>query len=326
MREMSIRQYFSIKSIFITILLMTVIILTASCNTKNTEKVVETSKGTIEVYENGNLINGGFVVQQGDWVYYCNGGYQPICKFNQNTNQKFTFDYYGGSCINIKNDWIYYIAISEANGKELIKMTTDGKERVKLLNVQCDYLYVKDDFLYYTESSTGNLYKAKTDGTGIIKLSDDKCNFVNIVGDSIYYSNGSDNNKIYRIKNNKKSVIVDDSCSYLNVIGDYLIYINESNGKKVYKVKVNGKAKTLITKQACKSLNVADDWIYYTIDENDIHKIKFDGTMEQVLPVKFSTSTPCLMIFENYLYYFSPADGFKICRISLDGKNKLILD
>jgi eukaryotic-like serine/threonine-protein kinase len=208
---------------------------------------------------------------------------------------------------------------------EIIRMKTDGTNRTTLLNVQSDFLYVKGEWVYYTVMDTGNLFKAKIDGSNIQKLSDDYCMFVNIVGDTIYYCNVSDKRKVYKIVNNKKSKIIDSTCTFLNVVGDWIYFVNKSDDEKVYRVKTDGREKTVIINQKCGNVNVSKDWIYYTIDDNNIQRAKLNGTKQETIAVNFNTSTPCLSIFGDWIYYFSIADGSKICRIRSDGTSKTIL-
>lgn len=324
-----------INKIFVASLALTLLFTTA-LNTNNAtanrnkgiivQNSKETLKSTVEGNKMSNIINGCFVAQQGTYVYYSNGGYQPISKLKTNGDGKFTFDYFGGYDINVVDGWIYYIAVSQVKGNELIKMKTDGTNRKKLLDAQFNFLYVKGEWLYYTVMDTGNLFKAKIDGTNITKLSDDNCRYVNIVGDIIYYSNASDNKKAYKIMNNKKYKITNETCSYINVVGDWIYFINESDGKKIYRIKTDREEKTAIIKQKCESLNVSGDWIYYTkLDDYNIHKAKLDGTRQVTIVTNFKTSTPCLSIFEDWIYYFSVADGYKICKIKADGTNKAVM-
>lgn len=275
----------------------------------------------------GNIVNGGYVNQQDNWLFYSNGGYSPINKLNLNDGERITYDYFGGSHINVVDDWIYYIAISQACGHEIIKMKTDGTNRIKLINSMSDFLYVKGEWIYYTEMNTGNLFRANLDGANIEKISDDYCMFVNIVGNEIYYSNLSDNKKIYRIINNEKTKLTEDTCTCINVVNNNIYFINDSDGNKVYRVNTEGKEKTVIINQKCTSINVSGDLIYYTIfDDDNIYLAKLDGTDQKTIFVNFRTTTPCLSIFEDWIYYFSPADEYKICKVKSDGTGKTVLD
>lgn len=299
----------------------------SGCSNSNKATITDKEQLATDVNEMGNIINGGYVSQQGTVIYYCNGGYEPIRVLKPNGDSKLVCNYYGGSDINVVNGWIYYIAKSEATGNEIIKIKTDGTSRTRLLNVQCSFLYVKDEWMYYTVVDTGNLFKAKIDGTSITKLSDNNCTFVNVVRDTIYYCNTSDNKRIYKITNNKESKITADSCSFLNVVGDWIYFINESDGKKIYKINTDGNGEISIIDQNIDSVNVSGKWIYYTVlGDDNIHKSQLDGTEKQTLNVNFKTTEPCLAILGNWIYYFSVADGYKICRIMDNGTGKTILN
>jgi hypothetical protein len=313
-----------IKNKVMSISLVFLILIISVSFTINTNKV--TLKSDNDVNKIGNIINGGYIAQQGASIYYSNGGYEPIRILKPNGDSKFICDYYGGSYINIVNNYIYYISVSEGNGNEIIKVKTDGTNERRVLKAKCSFLYVKDKWMYFTVMGTGNLYKAKTDGTNIKKLSDDFCTFTNVVGDTIYYCNVSDKRRIYKITNNKKSKLTNDSCSYINVVGDWIYFINETDSKKIYKIRINGNEETAIIAQKAEAVNVSDNWIYYAIlDDDSIHKSKLDGTGKETLIANSTSSTPCLSILGGWIFYFSPADGYKICKVRLDGTGKTIL-
>lgn len=309
-----------------TLLVFIIICSSAACTSSSNLRENKLTDKTAVIIGNhpGNLINEGIVALQGDKLYYSNGGYEPIKRADLNGKVEMEYDYYGGRNINIADNWIYYIAVSEINGNEIIRMKTDGTDRTKLIEGDCNFLCVQDEHIYYTESDTGNLYRAKTDGSGITLLSEDNCSFVNIDGKSIYYCSASADNKVYKISDNKKTEIINDSALFLNMSGDWIYYINKSDDNKIYKANTDGKNKKMIVDNEVSNLNVYGDRMYYTVDEADIYISKTDGTDKERIAVDFKTSTPCLSILGDFIYYFSAADNYKVCRISATGNDKSV--
>jgi len=110
----------------------------------------------------GNIANGGYVVQQDDWIYF----------------SKYTED----GC--------------------LYKINIDGSQKTKLSSDQCSDMAIAVDWLYYeNESDYSKLYRMKTDGSQNTKLDDmEGCNYINVVGDWIYYLSVVDNYSTYKMK------------------------------------------------------------------------------------------------------------------------------
>ena len=92
----------------------------------------------------------------------------------------------------INNDWIYGIKFeNEGMYGKAYKVRLDGSGLTKITDdyIQLDFLYVKDEWIYYVNESDGNkLYKVKTDGTSKTKLSDKKVYSFSILDNTIYYN------------------------------------------------------------------------------------------------------------------------------------------
>ncbi|MCX7749884.1 MAG: DUF5050 domain-containing protein [Clostridia bacterium] len=83
-------------------------------------------------------------------------------------------------------------------------------------------------------------------------------------GDWIYYSNSSDGYKLYKVKTDGtgKVKISDDACGSINVLEDWIYYQNNSE-KRIYKIKTDGSSRIKISDDHGMYLNVVGDWIYY---------------------------------------------------------------
>jgi len=109
----------------------------------------------------GNIVSGGIVAQQGEWIYYC----------------------------------------TYSDGRKLYKIRTDGTGRTKLNEDKSFFINVVGDWIYYCNSSDDDkLYKIRTDGTRKTKLNEDRSWSINVVGEWIYYQNSFDGDKLYKIR------------------------------------------------------------------------------------------------------------------------------
>lgn len=235
----------------------------------------------------GNIANGGFVAQQGDWVYYCN----PVEKL-----YKVKEDGTGNTLIpisddvprylNVVGDWIYYLNVSE--------LTTDFRK----------------------------IMKVKTDGTGRTIITDDTAECVNVVGEWIFYSNISDSGKLYKIQTDgmNKTLISNDVTWKLSVAGDWIYYINKSEGEKISRVKTDGTGRTLLSDQAAFNIIVEGDWVYYNYPENfNVYKVKTDGTGRILVS---DTNASRLNAARDWIYYFA---NDKLYRVKTDGMSTTLL-
>jgi hypothetical protein len=196
----------------------------------------------------GNIVNNGYIAQQGDWVYYVNN-----------------------------ND-----------GGKLYKMRTDGSEKKRLNDDMNWYINVIGEWVYYQNDTDGeNFYKIRTNGSEKAKLGDDKIYYINMIGDWVYYRNGSDGGKLCKIRTDgsEKKRLDDDQSWYLNVADDWVYYCNDTDGGKLYKIRTDGSGKKQLNGDKSWYLNVAGDWIYYCngSDGRNLYKIRTDGTERQIV-------------------------------------------
>ncbi|MDD4664319.1 MAG: DUF5050 domain-containing protein [Caldisericia bacterium] len=113
----------------------------------------------------GNLLNGGFVAQDQDWIYYASINPQGLYKvpINGKKKQKVCDDI--GSSINVLSDWIYYS--NATDNSTIYKVKTDGSERQKLYDEPfSSYLNIAGDWLYFmNENKFAMLFRIRTDGS-----------------------------------------------------------------------------------------------------------------------------------------------------------------
>lgn len=92
----------------------------------------------------GNINNGGFAAQQGDWIYYGQFSGGGPYKIKTDDTGKTKLSDVIPVYINVAEDWIYYTSFISGG---ILKIKTDGTEETELpylannINVVGDWIY-----------------------------------------------------------------------------------------------------------------------------------------------------------------------------------------
>ncbi|MGI6153784.1 MAG: DUF5050 domain-containing protein [Christensenellaceae bacterium] len=294
---------------------------------------------------NGNILNGGHVAAQGDWIYfaynsYADGGISTgISKMkNDGTDvQQICSD--NAEQINVVGDWVYYSNFDD--NYVLYKVKTDGTERQLVCpDVELNYawnVHVIGDWIYYTthfdrrpdemDSFRAVPCKTKADGTERQDLGTGGAAITFIVGDLIYYYRAA-HDILYNIKTDgteEQEQHIDGwgGSDGIYVDGDWVYYPNSDDGDTLYKIKVDGTEKKQVCPDSTIVINIVDDWIYYSnsSDNASIYKVKTDGTERQQIS---TDSADEINIADGWIYFVvAGADGQEtLYRIRADGTEK----
>ena len=114
----------------------------------------------------GNIVNGGHVAQQGDWIYYLNidDDKKKIYKIRIDGSDRTRVNEDSSWLLNVVGDWIYYLNIDD--DKKIYKVRTDGRGRTKVNDDRSGDLNVVGDWIYYANFDDNKIYKVRTDGSG----------------------------------------------------------------------------------------------------------------------------------------------------------------
>jgi len=290
----------------------------------------------------GNILNGGYVAIQGDWLYYHNwddGGKLYKAKTDGSNKQKLNND--ESISINVIGDWIYYYGSGENYGTYCVK--TDGTGLKKISSNSC--IQVVDDWIYFNDNDGYDkmyrLFRMKTDGSGKQKLTDTRSVDVSVVNDWIYYYDDSyDIQDLYRMKTDgsgkqKLSVKLGYKGDY-GVIGDWIYYSNGDDKYKLYRIKTDGTGKQKLSDERSDHYsNIVDGWIYYSNgddtveaegkDEDDImdvgklYRIKIDGTGKQKLNNDGSIG---INVVGDRIFYINRSSDNKWYTMKTDGTGR----
>ncbi|MBU3101784.1 MULTISPECIES: DUF5050 domain-containing protein [Clostridium] len=231
--------------------------------------------------------------------------------------------------INVSTDWIYYI--NDDDNDSLYKVRKDGNENQKISNSR-KYNVYNDSVFLLDDSADRNLYISNTTLTNTIKVSDDNMKNIVIVGDWIYYTNSDDNNKLYKIGSNgvNRQKLCDDNMSFgFKIVGDYVYYINHSSYDQYYKIRTNGTERVAVKFTPMFNIVISDGWIYfsnnYTTIDGSLHRMKIDGTNEEIVSKdKLSDyGINAIFIKDDYIYYINKSDNDSFYRVNKDGTGKI---
>jgi RNA polymerase sigma factor (sigma-70 family) len=275
----------------------------------------------------GNIENGGFVAQQGEWIYYRNisdNDFLYKMKTDGTGKTKLSSDI--TTYLNVVGDWIYYQNKSDQD--TIYKIRMNGTGRTKLNNDMSDHISIVGDWIYYSNLSNvsygdgayGYLYKIRKDGTGKTKLSDNYVSEMTVAGDWIYYENGSDKNGLYKIRTDGigETKLDNDLSAYINILGEWIYYSNGSDNWYLYKIRTDGTGKTKLNSDSTMYKNVVGNWIYYANkgDNDFLYKIRTDGTDETKLN---NENSGYINVVSDWIYYQHVSDIPYLYKMRMDG-------
>jgi hypothetical protein len=286
----------------------------------------------------GNVVNGGNVVQSGEWVFYISR--EPfiwsVVRVNKNTMEKESLVSSRGSisCINIYDGWIY---ISKFTGIYRMRTNGMGMERLRRDEVQHGTLNISDGWIFYSNIGTANaqgrlenpsFYRMRADGTGRERISgrtgDISFTHVNVYDDMIFFMNMESNWNIYRMNfdGTEKARLNDSRSIWINVVDSWVYYVNRDHGNAIYKMRIDGTENQLLISVSTTSINVFDGWIYFNNLRNDgyLYKARIDGTdMQQVI----EHPAFAIQVVEGWVYFQGEigSENAFLARVRKDGSD-----
>lgn len=283
-------------------------------------------------HQGNNIVNGGIVVQQDDWVFYIDrSDGSKIYKIHKDGEGKVKLSDDASAFLNIEGGWLYYVNISD-NGY-IYKMKDDGTNRTKICDYRATHLNIVGDWAYFIESSmrspkvqrVGLDGSKRTDYNGL-----HKSDCINVADGWIYLSSDSVGSKdfdyygkseygLYKmtIDGMQKTKLNDDRATFINVLGGWIYYVNLSDEYKIYKTKTDGTERTALSDDKAMFINVMGDWVYYANieEEGKLYKIRADGTERTKLNDEESIY---INTINEWVFYFTDKEDV-LCKIHTDG-------
>lgn len=282
----------------------------------------------------GNISNGGLVAQSGDWIYYqhTNDGFK-LYKMRADGSEKTKLNDNISYCINVVEDWIYYINNSDIDASQCIyKMRTDGSENTKLNDSMSEDINVIGDWIYYKKycgNGDWKLHKLAVDGSQEIMLYDRAISDFCVTNDWIYFTDyeGGGDYSLCKIRTNGsgKTKLINEYAYDINIEGDWIYYtIGGLEDKVIRKIRTDGTDETKVNRDGSFYMNVIGGWIYYSNwnDGNKLYKIRTDGSQNTKL-----TDDECvnIHIIDDWIYYTIDFGNGELYRIRKDGTDRQII-
>lgn len=240
----------------------------------------------------GNIRNYGYMTQSGNWIYF----FSP--------NKEST------------EVGVFKIKAGDTEQKTKTELTMGKWENILSLNVSGDYLYFIGIFpeQFSNEDLIDNkIYRLKTDGTGLEIINDNEfdndCYEIFVINDSLYYI-GTDYN-IYKmdLDGTNREIVSKNGTGYLGITDKYIIYNlpNETNDNYVTHImNLDGtNSRPIIENTRLYSVNIEENYIYYTNEDKQICRVKLNGKKQEVL---YDTTAFNLNVSGEYAYYLNYAD------------------
>ena len=119
------------------------------------------------------------------------------------------------------------------NNNEAATAQTSEKSGNTAANICNQALAAFDNNEIYFLNDTANyaIYKMNPDGSNITAVTDINCGYINVLGDWVYYNNCEDESyNIWRVKKDGSSAekLNEHWSECINVVGDYIYYTNKS--------------------------------------------------------------------------------------------------
>ena len=336
------------KKILTMMMLGIFVFLIGGCSKAVNEKTVQEDLESYKIEKdttkeergntNGNLLNGGMIAYQGEWLYFSSEGslyksklggseIKIIYKAEENDGNIAN--------INIIDDELYFSAGNHEKGG-LYRIKDDGSDVKKLVSDtgggRQEKVYVVGDWIYYDKK-----YILKKDGDGsdkkqIIEEKSGSTETFSISDGYIYYVGMNYNNEdcIYKLKMNteaEKQEIYKRNVYDVSVEDGWIYYIDNHTGDKygnLCRIGIDGTEGGEVIDETVVAYNINDGWIYYILKENgknELYKMKIDGTENQKFDLKDSQIDEYygIYVIEDWIYYMT--DGV-IQRIKQDNSKQ----
>ncbi len=246
----------------------------------------------------------------------------------------------GNSIGNIRNygygtvsgNWIYYLAPNEdSSNVGIFKVKKDGSDKQQIfmnegsndqeivsINVSGKYVYfIKIIQEAYNEDDQldNKIYRMKIDGSDLQVINDNEinndCYEIYVIDGAVYYIDTNANVAKMNLDGSNKSVVSENGTGYIGITKDYIIYndLKDENSEEyvTYIMDINGQnQRPILQDKRLYSVNVENDYIYYTSEEKQICRTKIDSGEEEIIS---ETEAYNLNVNNGYAYFYNYLDA-----------------
>lgn len=210
-----------------------------------------------------------------DWLFYREG--KAIKRIKIDGSEKDTIFNLGYALdIHLLDNWLYFTSFHD--GFKLYKMTVNGENLEKIVDISVSDIAIYDNKLYYSYTSGGIDYLKSMDLNSQEEKLVANLHVMNMIIEDnlIYYINYNDN-KLYQqdLSNNQTKSLLEDEITQFLKTEDYIYFMGKGEdgfhpGKGLYKISLNDSSIEMIHDNwFMQKINIIDDWILYISSSKD---------------------------------------------------------
>lgn len=194
------------------------------------------------------------------------------------------------------------IYMCDDNG-QLVVMDTKLENQKVLVNEECQYINVTDDYIYYVDKSY-HLHRIQKDGTNQETVIDKAVYYVIVKDNKIYYQLDSDKESlyVYDLETKKEKQLNNQSTYNINVTDDCIYYTSKDG---IYKIGIDGQGEEKIVSGSIYNMIYQDNKIYYLKEENKTGSLYEYDIKEQKTNEISRDVYAFYNITQQYLFYLN---------------------
>lgn len=277
----------------------------------------------------GNYANMGLAIENNGVIYY-NKYEKGIVKIKSGKEYQITDE--TAFSMNIVDDTIYYLTVSEMNTIDIksVKTNGDSLKKIKTIYTNISKIYVNDGFIYYaTNKDTSGLVKINIETGEEIKINSSNIQDFVLDKDVIYFTDNI--NTLYSITTSGFDLnTLGNEIKKIQIL-DKWIYFYDETENALCKIKKDGSGKKVVSTFINNEMyNVTSKNIYYYDSVNrEISKCDLKGKTSKAI-TEIKTPKTKINIVNGVIYYLDESKDetqiYQMYRIKVNGNKTNSID
>lgn len=314
--------------IYRVIALLTMLFLTlsaAACMANpSTGKPVQTNIG-LATAQGGNMHYQNLVLSVGYKIVFTSSDGDMILSLPDGTDPQTLIDL-DGSNLTTDTSVLYFLdGLSSGN---LVKVSLDGTNSVRIGQTTLKYLFYHDSKLYAIESESGQAIRMDTSGAGRESLLETQAIALTMADNRLFVTGVTEAAGLTMIDlaTDEQRIVLTKRISSLNVSGDWLYFADPANGYRLSAWSLSHNSGGLISKFGVeKPFILSDQYIYYIDNEsqNRVYRLKVDGdnSIDSQTPELVVDDAVNSFVVNGYYVFYQRPNSSRIYRVDITGKN-----
>jgi hypothetical protein len=176
--------------------------------------------------------------------------------------------------------------IEDGQSSALAKIGLDGSNQVRIGQSPLKYLISDGNWLYAIESDSGSAVRLKKDGSG-------------------------------------RQVLSDAQPVALTLAGSQLFITGAVNPNGLVAIDLATDQKTVLLRDPVTSLNVADEWLYFSQPSDSYHVYAWSTQRKTLTMISHLSIDRPFIVSDHYLYFMNVLEMDRLYRLPVDGSRQL---